>query len=130
MSAPSPPPATLQPDLTPTRSQVLVIIACMLALAGLDLVIALLAKEWALRRGMLLFSSGLVASCLLFVVYALSLRVAAMSVVTLGWVVLISVGVVVVDQVRYGTQLQLDHWVVIGGLLFGVAYQVFIRPPA
>lgn len=125
-----PPAATQQPDLMPPRIQVLAMaLACMLALAGIDLVFSVLAKEWTLRGSRLLLVCGPASSCLLFIAYALSLRVATMSVVTLGWVVLVSVGVVVLDQLRYGTQRHLDHWAVIGVLLAGVAYLVFIRPP-
>ena len=79
--------------------------AAMLALAGLDLIGALFAKEWVERHHAAWFLAGLVTFGLLFAVYAASLRVAELSVVTLGWIVFLQVGLILLDRLRYGVDL-------------------------
>lgn len=79
--------------------------ACMVALAGLDLFGAYAAKEWAegQRTGALV--GGVVAFVLLFWVYASSLQYAELAVVTMGWIVLLQVGIIALDWFHYGTSL-------------------------
>ena len=99
-------------------------IAAMVALAGLDITGALLAKEWALRQEGHWFAAGLVTFGVLFVVYARSLQVAELSVVTLGWVVLLQVGLLVIDRLRYGVEFPTGKWVAITTILVLQAYLI------
>ena len=96
----------------------------MLALAGLDMVGAVLAKEWTLRSQPMWFVAGLAAFALLFAVYALSLRVAELSIVTMGWIVFLQVGLLVIDTVRYGVTFPPGKWAAIGVILALQAYLV------
>ena len=96
----------------------------MLALAGLDMVGAVLAKEWTLRSQPMWFVAGLAAFALLFAGYALSLRVAELSIVTMGWIVFLQVGLLVLDTVRYGVTFPPGKWAAIGVILALQAYLV------
>ena len=102
----------------------LVSFAAMLALAGLDLLGALMAKEWAERHHTAWFVAGLLTFGLLFAVYAASLRVAELSVVTLGWIVFLQVGLLLIDRFRYGVELPPAKWAAIAVILALQAYLV------
>ena len=74
-------------------------------LAGLDLLGAVAAKNMARSGSFLWFAAGALVFVLLFWVYGSMLDVAELSVVTLAWIVLLQVGVVVLDRVRYQVHL-------------------------
>ena len=78
------------------------LIALVVVLAGLDLVGALLAKEWTSGRSPWMFAGGALVFLLLFSVYAIGLRFAEMSTVTFGWIVGLQVAVLFLERVRYG----------------------------
>lgn len=80
----------------------------MVALAALDFVGAVCAKVFADRHRVLPLAAGACVFVVLFVVYVAALRFAELSIVTMGWVVLLQVGVLALDTRRYG--LQLDGW--------------------
>ncbi len=90
--------------------------AAVATLAGLDLAGAVLAKEYALRPRWLLLVAGVATFALLFIVYVISLSVSELWVVTFGWVVLLEVGVLVIDRVRFSTAIP-PHKLVLAGLL-------------
>jgi len=62
----------------------LLTLGAMIALAGLDFVGAIFAKEWADGGHLVLMAGGSASFSALFVVYARILKVAELSVVTLG----------------------------------------------
>lgn len=99
-------------------------LAAMLALAGLDLAGALFAKEWVEQRQPAWFLAGLPTFGVLFAVYAASLRFAELSVVTLGWIVFLQVGLLLYDRLRYGVALPPAKWVAIIVILVLQAYLV------
>ena len=78
---------------------------CMAALAGLDLLGAIAAKEWAERQSAVALGLGALAFVVLFWVYASSLQYAELAVVTMGWIVLLQVGIVLVDRLHFGATL-------------------------
>lgn len=88
-------------------TRALPLLACVVVLAGLDLAGALLAQQYAERRVVLPLVLGALTFVLLFVVYAFSLRYAQLSVVTMGWIVLLQVALVAVDLGR--ARLHLDR---------------------
>jgi hypothetical protein len=94
----------------------------ILILASLDFCGALLAKQWADRGSHLCFLIGLITFVALFVVYATSLKTAELSVVTMGWVVLLQVGLVLVDRFRFQVELSWDKWLIIIVILVLQAY--------
>jgi hypothetical protein len=96
----------------------------MVCLAGLDLVGALFAKEWAENGSIRALVLGAGAFLVLFWVYASSLKYAELSLVTMGWVVMLQVGLVLIDTWRYGVQLPTGKWVAIGVVLVAQAYLV------
>ena len=102
----------------------LVSFAAMVALAGLDVLGSVLAKEWAERQHGAWFLAGLATFGLLFAVYAASLRVAELSVVTFGWIVLLQVGLLVLERVRYGVALPPGKWLAMALILALQAYLV------
>ena len=95
----------------------LVSFAAMVALAGLDVLGSVLAKEWAERQRGVWFLAGLATFGVLFAVYAASLRVAELSAVTFGWIVLLQVGVLLLDRFRYGVALPPAKWLAIAVIL-------------
>lgn len=96
----------------------------MLTLAGLDMIGSVLAKEWALRHQPVWFVAGLAAFGLLFAVYAASLHIAELSVVTLGWIVFLQVGLLAIDHLRYGVVFPPGKWLAIGAILVLQVYLV------
>ena len=78
---------------------------CMAALAGLDLLGAIAAKEWAEKQSTLALGLGALAFVVLFWVYASSLQYAELAVVTMGWIVLLQVGIILVDRLHFGATL-------------------------
>jgi hypothetical protein len=102
----------------------LISLAAMVALAGLDIIGAVLAKEWAERQHGAWFLAGLATFGILFTVYANSLKVAELSVVTLGWVVFLQVGLLLIDHFRYGVTLPPGKWLAIGLILALQSYLV------
>jgi multidrug transporter EmrE-like cation transporter len=85
----------------------------MIALAALDIVGAMAAKQWSEHRHPLYFAGGLIAFGLLFAVYAKSLDIAELPIVTLGWVVCLQIGMTLIDRVVYRTQIPIQTWLVI-----------------
>jgi hypothetical protein len=96
----------------------------MVCLAGLDLLGALFAKEWADNGSVRALVLGAGAFLVLFWVYASSLRYAELALVTTGWVVMLQVGLVLIDRWRYGVELPTGKWVAIGVVLVAQAYLV------
>ena len=94
----------------------------MVALAGLDLLGALLAKRYADHRSMAALIAGVLVFGALFLVYARSLSYAELATVTFGWVVMLQVGVVVIDQVQRGSGPPADRVVAMVGMLALQAY--------
>ena len=99
-------------------------LGAMLVLAGLDMAGAVFAKEWTLRQHPVWFLAGLVTFGVLFAVYAASLHVAELSVVTLGWVVFLQVGLLVIDTIRYGVSFPPQKWAAIVAILLLQAFLV------
>src|SRR5512144_371583 len=101
----------------------------MLVLAALDLAGAYAAKEAALRRSLPMAAVGVVMFVLLFWVYASSLRYTELAPVTLGWVVILQVGVVLLDRFRYGTPVSRGQWAAVLVVLAAQAY-LLLAPAA
>ena len=96
----------------------------MVLLAALDLVGALFAKEWADNGSVRALVLGAGAFVVLFWVYASSLKYAELALVTMGWVVMLQVGLVLIDRWRYGVELPTGKWIAIGVVLLAQGYLV------
>jgi multidrug transporter EmrE-like cation transporter len=96
----------------------------MVVLAGLDFCGALLAKQWADRGSRPCFLIGIATFVLLFTVYARSLKTAELSIVTMGWVVLLQVGLILVDRLRYDVPMSWDKWLVVVVILLLQGYLI------
>jgi hypothetical protein len=94
----------------------------MLLLAVVDLGAAYATKEAVVRRSLPWAVAGVALFVLLFYVYASSLQYAELALVTLGWVVALQVGVLLLDQFRYGNLLSADKWVAVAVILAAQAY--------
>ena len=94
----------------------------MLLLAAVDLAGAYVAKEAVVRRSLPWGAAGIALFVLLFYVYASSLQYAELALVTLGWVVVLQVGVLLLDHLRYGSALSADKWAAIAVILAAQAY--------
>lgn len=95
----------------------LAMIAFMLMLAGLDFVGTVLAKEWTVHRSPWYLIGGGTAFLALFVVLLCGLRYAEMSMLTLGWIVVLQIGLVLIDRSRYGNRLSLGGWLAVVAIL-------------
>jgi multidrug transporter EmrE-like cation transporter len=101
-------------------------VTAMIVLALLDFIGAVFAKEWADTRQPWWFVAGLVTFMGLFVFYAASLKTAELSIVTIGWVVFLQVGLLLYERVRYGASLPPLKWVAIVLILALQAYLVLM----
>lgn len=102
-----------------------VTLGMMMLLAALDGVGAVFAKEWTERQQPWLFIAGLLCFVVLYVVYANSLRIAELSIVTLGWIVFLQVGLLLVDVLRYDLHLTPGKWGAIAVMLVLQGYILF-----
>jgi hypothetical protein len=114
----------LQMDAARTTGSPVLLFAAMIALAGLDFLGAVLAKEWAGGRSHWLFAAGLLTFAVLFGVYAISLETAELSTVTFGWIVFLQVGLLLFERIRYGVELPAGKWAAIPVILGLQAYLV------
>lgn len=101
----------------------------MVLLALLDLAGAVAAKEWSHSGDALPLLAGVVAFLLLFWVYASALQYAELGLVTLGWIVVLQVGLLLLDRFRYGVQLPAGHWVAVAVILLAEGY-LLLAPTA
>ena len=101
-----------------------IVIGLTLVLAGLDIGESVLAKEWALRRSPWLLAAGLTASVLMFVLFVVAIGYTEMSTVTIGWVVLMQLGLMVTETVRYDVAHTTDRWVAMGAIVCLLGYLV------
>lgn len=94
----------------------------MAALAALDLLGAVAAKVWAQdgNRGALVAGAAIFG--LLFWVYASALQYAELAVVTMGWIVLLQVGIIVVDRVQFGATLPAGKLLAVAVILVAQGY--------
>ncbi len=98
-------------------------IAAMLILALLDFLGAVFAKEWADTRQPWWFVAGLLTFMGLFAFYATSLKTADLSIVTIGWVVFLQVGLLLYERFRYGASLPPLKW---GAIVLILALQAYL----
>jgi len=94
----------------------------MVALAALDFAGAIAAKQWSDTGSTGWLAAGVVSFVLLFYVYASSLQYAELATVTMGWIVLLQVGLLVLDRVRYDVSLPPARWIAVGLILVLQAY--------
>ncbi len=105
-----------------TWSTPVVAAVAMLLLAAVDLAAAYATKEAVVRRSPSWALAGVTLFVLLFYVYASSLQYAELALVTLGWVVALQVGVLLLDRFRYGQALSADKWVAVGLIIAAQVY--------
>src|ERR687886_1406810 len=99
-----------------------VAVVAMLLLAAVDLAGTYVAKEAVVRRSPPWAVAGAALFVLLFYLYASSLQYAELALVTLGWVVVLQVGVVLLDHIKYGHALSADKWVAVAVILAAQGY--------
>lgn len=112
------------PGISPETQFFLTSISAMLILALLDFIGAVFAKEWADTRQPWFFVAGLLTFMGLFTFYALSLKTAELSIVTIGWVVFLQVGLLLYERLRYDASLPPLKWAAIVLILVLQAYLV------
>jgi hypothetical protein len=109
------------PDSWPTW---LIGTSAMVALAVLDVVGALAAKEWATSAQVAPLVLGAAAFLTLFWVYASALQYAELALVTMGWIVLLQVALLLLDRFRYGVDLPIGKWVAVVFILVAQGYLI------
>ncbi len=106
----------------PSHANPVALIGYMLALATFDLLGTVLAKEWTVHRAAWQLIGGAASFMALFLVLALGLRYAEMSIITLGWVVVLQTSVLLIDRSRYGTSISIGGWLAIAAILILQGY--------
>jgi hypothetical protein len=99
-----------------------VAMVAMVLLAVVDLGGTYVTKEAVVRRSLPWAITGVALFVLLFYVYASSLQYAELTLVTLGWIVFLQVGVVLLDRFRYGQVFGLDKWLAIALIIAAQTY--------
>jgi hypothetical protein len=94
----------------------------MLLLASIDLTATFAAKEAVERGSVQMALIGIGLFVLLFWVLASALHYADLAPVTLGWVVVLQVGVLLLDRIRYGVELSTGQWVAVVVILAAQVY--------
>ena len=94
----------------------------MAVLAGLDLAGAYAAKAWAEKGSGPALGLGVAAFVALFYVYASALAYAELAVVTMGWIVLLQVGILVADRLFFGATLPAGKLVAVAVILLAQGY--------
>ena len=100
------------------------VLGLMLALAGIDFAAALVAQDFADRRRGVVLLAGCLLQVTLFLVYALALRLASLSIVTMGWIVLLQVALFATDLARGRLHPGAAQWVAVVVVLVAQAYLV------
>jgi predicted RND superfamily exporter protein len=104
-------------------------VSSLLALAGLDLVGAVLAKHWNDHRSLVSMLGGMGVFALLFWVYGRSLAYGELATVTISWVVMLQVGVLLLDRFHNGVHLPSGKWIAIAVIL-GLQAYLLLAPNA
>src|SRR6185312_2276842 len=99
-----------------------VAVVAMVLLAVVDLVGAYATKEAVVRRSLPWAAAGVVMFVLLFYLYASSLQYAELTLVILGWIVILQIGVVLLDRFRYGQVFGPDKWLAIALIIAAQTY--------
>lgn len=97
-------------------------IVSMAVLAALDLVGALIARRYAVSHSSLAMAGGCFVFAALFWVYGKSLAYAELATVTLGWIVLLQVGVLFVSRFMDGVPIPPGKLVAVVGILLLQSY--------
>lgn len=112
---------TVNETLAPTaaagsRPSVALVVGAIVMLATCDLVGTALARHWAVHRATAALAFGIGVFAALFVVYARSLAYAELTTVTIGWIVLVQVGVVILERLD-GVAMPAPKLAAIAGIL-------------
>ncbi|MEI2779594.1 MAG: hypothetical protein V9G19_27270 [Tetrasphaera sp.] len=101
----------------------------MAVLAAVDMVFSYAAKEWVTTRSQTALAVGVASALVLFWFYASALQYAEMAVVTLGWIVLLQVGLMAIDVVKYGARPTAAQWVAVVVIISAQGYLVISSQP-
>jgi multidrug transporter EmrE-like cation transporter len=94
----------------------------MIALAALDVAGALAAKQWVATGNVGPLLLGSVTFLLLFWVYASALQYAELALVTMGWIVVLQVGLLLIDRFHFGVHMDPSKWVAVVVILLAQGY--------
>lgn len=100
-------------------------IAAMAALTGLDLIGSYCAMRYMHDGHQLWWSAGAIAFLGVFAVYAASLHWAELGTVTLGWIVGVQVGVLIMDKVANGVVVPTGKWIAMAAIFLLMTYMIF-----
>jgi hypothetical protein len=84
----------------------------VLLLAGIDLLSGVVAKSWVASHSGWLMFAGCAMYLVMFWGYSATLRFGELSTITIGWVVLVTVGNMALDKFRYQVNFPTSRWLV------------------
>ncbi|SHN45979.1 hypothetical protein [Cryptosporangium aurantiacum] len=99
-------------------------VGAIIALAGLDLVGSYCAMRYMDNGHQLWWSAGAIAFLGLFAVYAASLQWAELGTVTLGWIVFLQVGVLIMDKMANGVVVPAGKWAAMAAIFALMTYMI------
>jgi hypothetical protein len=83
----------------------------VVVLAGIDLASGVVAKSWAASDSAWLMAGGFAMYLVMFWLYGVTLRFGELSTITIGWVVLVTVGNIALDKFRYQVAFPASKWI-------------------
>jgi len=99
-------------------------IGAIIALAGLDLIGSYCAMRYMENGHQLWWSAGAIAFLGLFAVYAASLQWAELGTLTLGWIVFLQVGVLIMDKMANGVVVPAGKWAAMAAIFLLMTYMI------
>lgn len=93
----------------------------VVVLAGIDLVAGVIGKSWAASHSAWTMAAGCALYGVLFWLYAISLRHGELSTVTIAWVVLLTVGDMLLDRFYYNVHFGTPKWLAAGAAVLLLA---------
>jgi hypothetical protein len=102
----------------------------MVLLAGFDFVATVFAKEWSQHRQPWQLAVSAAAFTGLFLVLVAGVHYSELTVITMGWVVVLQTGIVAIDWARYGFDLTPKRLAAIVAILVLQGYLVAGGPRA
>ena len=91
-------------------------------LGGIDVLGSIVAKSWSDHRSPWTFMLGAALFVTLFWIYGVSLRHGALTTVTVGWVVVVTIGDMLLDRFHYGTHFPVSKWAAAGLVVVLLVY--------
>lgn len=100
----------------------------VIVLAAIDLASGVVAKSWVASDSVWLMAGGFAMYLVMFWLYGVTLRFGELSTITVGWVVLITVGNMALDKFHYQVAFPVSKWIAALGAVALLVYLLVDTP--